>query len=109
METKVMSRIEKAALKRMVKNLAPYQKQIERLDAKIAEIEAKKQPILEQMDRLYEAINYYTGGVPYQKVLNPEEFNPEDVVQEVELVSDNLPDSGMPVFDLPNPDAPILE
>lgn len=66
-----MSRIEKAALKRMVKNLAPYQKQIDRLNAKIAEIEAKKQPIMEQIDRLHEAINYYTGGVPYWEVLNP--------------------------------------
>lgn len=99
METKVMSRIEKAALKRMVKNLTPYQKQIERFDAKIAEIEAKKQPIIEQIDRLNEAINFYTGGVPYQEVLNPTEQSPEDAVTEVEFVPTDMADTNMPVFE----------
>lgn len=94
-----MSRIEKAALKRMVKNLIPYQKQIEKLNAKIAEIEAKKQPILEQMDRLHEAINYYTGGVPYQEILTPMDPKPEDVIKDIEFVPTDMPDSGMPVFE----------
>lgn len=91
-----LSKFQIAAIKRMELNLKPLVKRLETLDNKIAKVmtaaeekiklvREEKAAIEGQIEKLEEAMNSYTGGVPYRQILYPEtSFTPVETGVEVE-------------------------